>query len=329
MLSDNQAQDQNQETQNKEVSDALRTKEELRHEAIEAISQKDQATEEGKTEEEIKQDEKKNGGLDPRKLAISNARLEKQLRDMRSEIDEYKKTKESYESILNKLKDPESRYNLIEEHGGNLSEWTDRVVQGGQPQKDERDLRLEQMEQTIFDLKDSLSKRSEEEQNATNQQRLEETRTYAKNFVTENEGYEFTATLNQSDRLIQEAVRRQNEGIPIDDHEIAQEIEKQTVELLKKQLSDLSKIKKFDEFMSDLGYVRQQIDPKKEPTQRDRDQGNKTETEFVDRQTLTNDLSADPGDVFDYKANHPPEILRDHAIKAAERIAQRNKDRYS
>lgn len=257
-------------------------------------------------------------GLDTKKLALQVARLEKQLRDQKAGYD---KAQQEKEELVAALKDPEKRYALIEEHGGTYQDWTNQIVSGSKPQKDPRDLELDQIRQTLSQMQSQLEQRNKVEQEQTQNQALGEARQYAAKYLEDNKDkYPYLHATRHYDELINEAVRRNNEGLPVDDGEIAAEVEAKLVEIIKGNLTSLSKLDSFSAMLSEFGYQRvAQSAQEKELTQRESVRGQTN-------QTLTNDLSGQPSSGFDYFSATDDELTQ-RAKKIAEQAAaeaQRN-----
>jgi len=258
-------------------------------------------------------EQKESGGLDAKRLALQVARLEKQIRDHKSTSD---KTKADYDALINRLKDPEQRYALLEEHGGDYTDWTNRIVAGEKPQRDQRDVKLDQLEQTIQQLQSQLEQRQADEQKATQEQSQAKAHAYAKDYLeTNKEKYPILHAMGRGDLLVNEAIARSKEGLPVNDDEIASEIEKAAFDKIKTELSALVKLDAFASVLSELGFSKSaQHVPETEQTQRDKDTG-------YQNQTLTNDLSGQPSSGFDYSKATDDEVTEYARKRASEAVA--------
>ena len=256
-------------------------------------------------------------GLDAKKLGLAVARLEKQLRDQKAASD---KTQEEYSAMLNRLKDPEQRYSLIEEHGGNYQDWTNQLISGTKEQRDPKDIAIDELKNTVQELAGRLDKRDEGEQKQNQTQAIEKARTYASDYLENNKDkYPYLHAMQRGDFIVSEAVRLNAEGTPVvgdeGEAELAASVEKKYIDSIKNDLVALSKLEPFSKLLGELGYSKTaQTVPETELTQRD----NRVTQQ---NQTLTNDLSGEPTSGFDYSSANPQE-LRDRAIKVAEHNAQ-------
>lgn len=255
-------------------------------------------------------------GLDAKKLGLTVARLEKQLREQKASSD---KTREDYEAILNRLKDPKQRYALIEEHGGNYQDWTQQLISGDAPQRDPKDIAIDELRQTVTELTGRLDKRDEGDQQRKQSQAVNEALQYAGNFLeTNKDKYPFLSTMKQAGLLTNEAIKRHNDGNTVVGAEaeaaMAAEVEAKFAADIKNDVIQLSNNDAFVKMMAELGYqkIARKDVPETELTRRD--------SERVQTQTLTNDLSGEPSAGFDYHGASEQE-LRDRAIRFAEHAA--------
>lgn len=257
--------------------------------------------------------EPKENGLDAKRLALQVARLEKQMRENKAKSD---KTQADYDELISRLKDPEQRYTVVEEMGGDYSDWTNRVVAGSKPQRDQRDIELDQLKDSVQQLQSQLEQRREDEQKATQEQSQAKAHAYAKDYLeTNKEKYPIIHAMGRGDLLVNEAVARHNNGLPVDEEEIASEIEKASVDKIKSELGALVKLEAFSSILTELGFQKNaQHVPETEQTQRDNDTG-------YQRQTLTNDLSGQPSSGFDYSTASDEEITEHARKRASEAVA--------
>lgn len=256
----------------------------------------------------------KDSGLDNNRLALTIARLEKQNREQKAA---YEKHKEEYDSLVNALKDPEKRYELLEnQFGATYQDWTERLISGNKPQRDQRDIELDQLKQNFQQLQERFEQKSQSEQRAAQEQSNEKAKAYAREYLeTNKEKYPVLHAMGRHDLLINEAIARSKEGLPINDDEIAAEVEKASIQTIKSELSVLAQLDAFTSILSEMGFqkIAQRV-PETKQTQRDTKGG-------YEPQTLTNDLSGKPSSGFDY-INATEDELRDHARNEAKKARE-------
>lgn len=261
-------------------------------------------------------------GLNTNRMALQIARLEKQMREQKAAYD--KKTEE-HDTLVSALKDPDKRYELLEnQFGATYQDWTERLVAGNKPQRDARDIELEQLKQSIQQMQSQLEQRQETEKEHSQKQSVTAAHQYATKLIEDNKDkYPYLHIMQRGDLLVQEAVKLAQGGVTVDkekEEEIAAQVEANFVNLIKKDITILSKINAFDNLMAEYGYVKSaQKVPETEQTQRD-DKGTR------ESQTLTNDLSGQPSSGFDYLTASDEE-LRDHARKRAREAVEAERRR--
>ena len=310
-----------------ETPHAMRIEEQTRQAAIDAT--RPQEGQEQVQEGQGKEQEQVDPQFSQQRLALEYARKEKDIRELKKQIKEMGATKEQYDRLVEALKDPDLRYKTVEEFGGNLSEWTDRIITGGQPQKSEQDIAFENLQKELSSVKEQLQQRTQQEQQYLQQQGMERTRQYAKKFVNEDnkDKYPITAALNQSDLLIYETQRRYKEGEDYsDEHNVAEHVEKRLFESLTNQLKSLSTVDKFHAILSELGYqktgkpVATSESPQPAQTQQ---QGVRQES-----RTLTNDMSAEPSGRVDMRSIDDEYKKREiAAARVADIVAQHERNK--
>jgi len=249
------------------------------------------------------------GGLDPKRLALQNARLDKQIREQKAAFDELK---QQQDQLLAALKDPDKRYQTLEDQFGvTYQDWTERLVSGSKPQRDARDIELDQIKQTVQALQTQLDEKKQAEQQqaqvALNSQAENNAKTYLE---TNKEKYPMLFNNPKGAAiLISEATRRYEAGTFTSDEELAAELEMASVNGFKSEIEKLVTVPAFVKLLNDAGFTNTaQKVPETKQTQRE-NQGNKPFT-------LTNDLSSQPTSGFDYRTANEDEI-NDHARKNA------------
>lgn len=306
MSEEQQIQEQTQEQQPAEP-----THEELRASALE-VAEKAVEAEKPPAKQQEKAPEEKKEDIDAayNRIAVQYGKLERQVREQQKSLEQMTAVQQERDALLQRLKDPTQRYQLIEEYGGDYREWTDQVLSSDEKPADPRDKAIEELRARLAAREEADAKNEQEREQQAVQQQMQQAREYARNLVAEGEQYEFTRALGQSDMLIMEYRRRIDEGEQPTEEEVALAVEKAVQERVKEQLGLLKDSKSFNELLAELGYTHDK------PARQERDQGDKPKPASL--KTLDNDLSAarSPADRVD-TSKLSSEELRERAARAA------------
>lgn len=278
------------------------TEAEIRQQAIERVEAMTAEPEGQTTAPPATEDKPPESGLDAKKLALQIARMEKQLRDQKAASD---KTREEYENLVNGLKDPEKRYELLEnQFGTTYQDWTERLISGQKPQRDARDIELDQIRQTVQALQSQLEEKKQDEQKQAQAASSAQAEQNAVKYLDDNKDKFPLLHINPRGAavLISEATKRYNEGTFTSDEELAAELEAATLDGFKSEIEKLKSVPAFVKLLHDAGFASSTRNVSEiEPTQRETVPGSTN-------QTLTNDLSGEPSSGFNYKTATMDEI---------------------